>query len=147
MTCDEAFYGFLNFGALVSCSYYFCRQIFSRPKSGKPGKRRRSFVRKRIQLRTEGSVFSMLRRRLQKGQLMFSHPHCIVELLGALTTLTVRSPRRVQSLLANRVSRSWWPDLKMFLLYSFKSQLVIFCYKPILRTYFCVRLSPHSGSH
>ena len=106
MTC-ETFYRFLNFGALFSCSYYFCRQIFSRPKSGKPGKRRRSFVRKRIQLRTEGSVFSMLRRRLQKGQLMFSQPHCIVELLGALTTLTVRSPRRVQSLLANRVSRSW----------------------------------------
>ena len=34
----------------------------------------------------------MLSMRLQKGQLMFSQPHCTVESLGALMMLTVMGP-------------------------------------------------------
>ena len=38
------------------------------------------------------SVFPMLIMRLQNGQLMFSQPHCRVELFGALIRFTVMSP-------------------------------------------------------
>ena len=66
----------------------------------------------RVYCKTLGSICSMLRRRLQNGQLMFSQPHCTVELLGALTKFTVSGPRHWQSLLAYSVSSSWCPDLK-----------------------------------
>ena len=49
-------------------------------------------------------------RRLQNGQLMFSHPHCRVELFGAFNTFTVMVPV-LTSLLAHSVFNSAWPDL------------------------------------
>ena len=61
---------------------------------------------------TVGSVISMLSIRLQKGQLMFSQPHCSVELLGALSTFTVMGPV-CWSLVANCVFSSRCPDRMM----------------------------------
>ena len=60
--------------------------------------------------KTDGSVPSMDMSRLQKGQLMFSHPHCRVELFGAFNTFTVMAPV-LTSLLAHSVFNSAWPDL------------------------------------
>ena len=60
---------------------------------------------------TEGSVCSILNIKLQNGQLMFSHPHWRVELLGALTRLTVMGFLPTSELLlAYNVSSSIWPD-------------------------------------
>lgn len=64
--------------------------------------------------KTEGSVRSILNMRLQNGQLIFSQPHCKVELLGALTTLTVMGCLPIcESLLAHKVAYSMWPDLRI----------------------------------
>ena len=64
--------------------------------------------------KTEGSVRSIFSMRLQNGQLIFSQPHCKVELLGALTTLTIMGCLPTcESLLAHKVPNSRWPDLIM----------------------------------
>ena len=47
------------------------------------------FEKKKIYLRTDGSVCSILSIKLQKGQVIFSHPHCRVDEFGALSTLMV----------------------------------------------------------
>ena len=45
-----------------------------------------------IYWRRDGSVLPILIIRLQKGQFIFSHPHCKVDSFGAFIELTVSSP-------------------------------------------------------